>query len=334
MTAERGSGVMRRRLAALALAGLGAFAATATAQVGYPDRPVRIVSGFAVGGSVDYTVRLMAEQLSKRFPNNFIVDMRTGANGFIAAGEVAKSKPDGYTLMLGYDGTLTVAPNLTTKTPFDPVKDFQPISKLVNVPIVIAAHPSVGARNIRDLVELSKAKPGTLFYGTGGHGSTLHLAGELLSTKAGLKWTHVPYKGGGPAVVDAIAGTTPLIYASLTPLLPFLKTGKLVGIGIGADSRSTFAPDIPTFKEHGVASGNVVSWYSLVGPAGMPAAIVDKLNAEIHAILRQPDVIEKFNAQGLEVAPSTPQQLGEEIKSDLARWKQVVSDAKITITDK
>lgn len=199
---------------------------------------------------------------------------------------------------------------------------------------MVAAHPLVGARNIRELIELSKAKPGTLFYGTGGHGSTLHLAGELLRTRAGMDWTHVPYKGGGPAVLDVVAGTTPLIYAAMTPLLPFLKTGKLVGIGIAQSQRSPLAPDVPTFREHGISNVDVVTWYALMGPAGMPKAAINKLSAEVAAILKQPDIVERLANQGLEASPSTPQQLGDELKADLARWKQVTRDANIALTDR
>jgi len=321
------------RCAALLLA-LSVVASTARAQETYPSRPVRIVSGFAVGGSLDLTARIVAEQLAKRLGQNFVVDVRTGAGGAIAAAEVAKAKPDGYTLLLGFDGTLAILPNLTVRQPFDSLKDFEPISMLTKVPLMVAANPSIPARNIADLIALSKAKPGTLVYATSGLGTTPHPAGELLRVRAGMNWTSVPYRGGAAAITDVISGTTPLIYSSIAPVLPYLKSGQLVPVGIASEKRWPTLPDMPTFADAGIAGGNVESWYALMAPAGTPRSVVDILQRELQTILKQPDVVKRLVDLGLDPAPSTPDEVTNAIKADLARWKQVIKDADIRMLEK
>lgn len=325
-------GCVGQRLLLLACCALPA--APVSGQGVYPERPVRIISGFAVGGSLDLVARLIAEQLSQRLGQSFVVELKAGAGGAIAAAEVAKSKPDGYTLLLGYDGTLAIGPNLTTKSPFDPVKDFQPISKLVDAPVMIVANPAVPVRNMAQLMALSKSNPASLSYGSAGLGTVPHLTGELLRVRAGVEWTHIPYKGAAVGVTDVISGTTPMMIGTIGPLLPFLKAGKVVGIAIASSKRAAAVPDLPTFRESGVTCCDVLPWYALLGPAGTPRAVVDKLHSEVEAILRKPEIVERLVSLGLEASPSTPQQLGDTIKTDLARWKEVIRDAKIPMTDR
>lgn len=317
-------------LRVLAAVGLAFASATALGQTGtYPDRPVTIVSGFAVGGSLDLTARLLAKELAQRLGQNFVVDVKAGAGGAIAAANVAKSSPDGYTLLLGFDGTLAISPNLVAKPAYDPIKDFESISKLVDVPLMVSAHPSLAARTIGELVALSVKKPNSLSYASSGLGTTPHLGGELLRARAGMDWTHVPYKGGGQSVSDVVAGTIPLMYSSIGPVLSFLKAGKLVGIGVASATRIRAIPDVPTFREGGVTNSDVVSWYSLMAPAGTPKSIVQRLNAEVAGIMRNPEIVERLASAGLEASPSTPQVMEEILKADLARWKQIIDVAGI-----
>ena len=322
---------IRARMLLMACCAL--LVAPAYAQLVYPERPVRIISGFAAGGSLDLVARLIAEQLTQRLGQAFVVEMKAGAGGAIAAAEVAKSKPDGYTLLMGYDGTLAIGPNLTTKSAFDPVNDFEPISKLVDAPVMIAANPAVPVRTMAELIAVSKSKPALLSYGSAGLGTVPHLTGELLRLRAGVDWVHIPYKGAAAGVTDVVSGATPMMIGTIGPLLPFLRSGKVVGIAIASSTRFAAVPDVPTFRESGVTCCDVLPWYALLAPAGTPRAVVDKLNGEVVAILRKPEIVERLALLGLQASPSTPQQLANTIKSDLARWKEVIRDAKIPMNN-
>lgn len=296
------TGLSRRVLLGLALAALGNIAA---ADAPYPERPIRLVVPYSPGGSSDQTARIVAEQLTRRLGQPVVVDNRPGASGNIGTQEVAKAKPDGYTLLLGFDGTLVVAPNVT-KVPFDTLKNFQPISMLVNATLAIGAHPSLPAKNFSELLEYSRKNPQALSYGTTGAGSTLHLGGELLKSQTGIQWLHVPYKGGAQALNDTLGGATPLVYTAVATLAPHVSTGRIKIIGVTGSSRSAAWPNVPTLNESGAPGFDVNSWFGLLAPAGTPAAVVQKLNREVNAIMKEPATRERFLALGLEPAAGTP----------------------------
>ncbi len=322
-------GRARRAALALTLAALSGWAVAAPEAV-YPDKPVRLIVPYTAGGSSDQTARIVAEQLSRRLGQSFVVENRPGAAGNIGTEAVANAKPDGYTLLLGFDGTLVVAPAVT-KVPFDTLRSFSPVSLLVNVTLAIGAHPSVPAKNFQELLAYSTKNPSALSYGTTGAGSTLHLGGELLKAQTGIQWMHVPYKGGAQALNDTLGGSTPLVYTALATLQQHIKTGRIKVIALTSAQRSSAAPDIPTVAESGAPGFDVSSWFGLLAPAGTPAPIVDKLSREVVAIMKEPAVRERFLALGLEPAANTPEQFSELMKKDLARWKTVAEREKIKI---
>lgn len=322
-------GKSRRAALALTLAALSGWAVAAPEAV-YPDRPVRVIVPYSAGGGSDQTARIVAEQLSRRLGQSFVVENRPGAAGNIGTEAVANAKPDGYTLLLGFDGTLVVAPAVT-KVPFDTLKSFSPVSNLVNATLIIGAHPSVPAKNFQELLAYSTKNPNALSYGTTGAGSTLHLGGELLKEQTGIQWMHVPYKGGAQALNDTLGGSTPIVYSSLATLQPHIKTGRINAIAVTSAKRSSAAPEIPTVAESGAPGFDVSSWFGLLAPAGTPAPIVDKLSREVATIMKDPAVRDRLQSLGLEPAANTPEQFTELLKKDLARWKSVAERGKIKI---
>lgn len=322
---------LRARRAALVvgLATLSGWALAAT-EMTYPERPIRLVVPYSPGGSSDQTARIVAEQLSMRLGQPIVVENRPGANGNIGTEQVAAAKPDGYTLLLGFDGTLVAAPSVT-KVPFDSLKSFQPISLLVNTTLAIGAHPSVPASNFSELLAYSKKNPQSLSYGTTGAGSTLHLGGELLKAQTGIQWTHIPYKGGAQALNDTLGGSTPLVYTALATLSQHIKSGRIKVIGLTGANRSAAMPDIPTLAETGAPGFDVSSWFGLLAPAGTPMPIIEKLNREVVSLMNNPSVRERFLSLSLEPAAGSPAQFTTLMKKDLARWKTVVERGNIKI---
>jgi tripartite-type tricarboxylate transporter receptor subunit TctC len=296
----------------------------------YPTKPIRLVVPFATGGATDTSGRTVADRLGERLGERIVVENRGGAGGNIGADVVAKSAPDGYTLLLALDATMVVNP-FTTKVPFDTLRDFAPITQLGNVTLVLAAHPSLPVKNIRELIEYAKKNPGKLSYSTGGTGSTSHVGGELLKQRTGIDMVHVPYKSGGLAVMDAVGGQVQLTYPALAGANAQIRSGKLVGLGVSTKNRVASMPEIPTFIEQGLKDFEVVSWVGLMAPAKTPRPIIERLHKEAVAVLQEPVVRERFGTLGIEPVGNTPGEFEAQIKADLARWKGVVEKAGIRV---
>jgi len=297
----------------------------------YPVKPVRLIVPFAAGGNVDITARQIAPGLSELLGQNFIVDNRVGAGGVIGAEAVAKAAPDGYTLMMGSNSTVSVAPSLYPKLAYHPVRDFAPVSLVATTPFVLVVHPSVPVKSVKELIALAKTKPGRLAMASGGTGSSNHLVGELFQSLTGAKFTHVPYKGAGPAGVDLMAGQVDLLFDQLSSSVGPLKSGRIRALAVTSAARTAIFPDIPTMKEAGVADFEVTNITGVLAPAGTPAEIITRLNAAILKVLGSASVKERFAGLALEPAPSTPEQFSVYIKEDFARWTKVVKDASIKV---
>jgi tripartite-type tricarboxylate transporter receptor subunit TctC len=305
------------------------LALTAAAQDGWPSRPIRIIVPFAPGGGGDAVVRIISVRLGERLGQSIVIENRPGASGYIGAQAVASAAPDGYTVLMGFDGSMVVAPNLI-KAPFDPVKDFEPITKLNDATLILAAHASVPAKTLRELVDFSK-KSGGLSFGSSGAATTTHLAGELLALRSGAMLRHVPYKGGGQAVTDAAGGQIALIYTVIPTIAGFVKDGRLRPIAVSSLKRSPVLPDVPTMAESGLPGFEVSSWYGLLAPAKTPKAIVERLQREVAAVLQMPEIREKYLNAGFEPVANRPDEFAAQIRSDLARWGKVVRDANVQV---
>lgn len=301
------------------------------AQDTWPNKPIRLVVPFAPGGVTDTSGRLIAEVLGKRLGQQIIVDNKPGASGNIGTSLAKASPADGYTLVLGFDGTMVINPHVFSKIPFDTVKDFSPVGKIGDAALILVANPELPVKSLSDLIALSKTQPGGLFFGTSGTGGTPHLAGELLKLRAGAKLTHVPYKGGGPAMIDVLGGQIPLVYTAVAGAHGHVKSGKLRAIAVSSAQRTSALPDVPTFIESGVADFVVNSWVGLLAPANTPAAIIIRLNTELNAALNDPAVREKLRTMGIEPTPGSADQFRDEIRRDLARYGQVVKSAGISV---
>lgn len=304
--------------------------APALAQADYPSKPVRIVVPFAAGGTTDITARVIADELTKALKQSVVVDNKGGAGGNIGAGDVARSAPDGYTFLMGTPGTQAINQFLYPKMPYDTGKDFAPVSFVVRVPNVLVVNPSVGAKNLAELISVAKAKPGALSYGSPGNGTTGHLSTELFKSGAKIFVTHIPYRGSGPMLVDLMGGQVQMAIDNLPSAMPHIKAGKLIALGVTGEKRSAQLPDVPTIAS--ILPGYAAeSWFVLMAPAGTPPAIVNKVSAEVDKILKKPEVIERFKGLGAEPVGGTPEQLGQFITAETRKWSQVVkaSGAKI-----
>ena len=319
---------MKKRLLVLFHATIAMFAIPICAQ-DYPNKPIRLIVPFATGGVTDTTARVMADKLSQRLGQNVIVENRAGGSGNPGTQYVAQSPPDGYTLLLAFDGTMVINPFVFSKIPFDTVKDFVPVTKLGDAALVLVAYPGLGVKNFADLMAYSKANPGKLSFGHSGTGGTTHVAGELLKQRTGLDMTHIPYKSGGQAVIDAIGGQVPLAYSAVAGAHAHVKSGKLAGVGVSMPRRVSSLPEVATFIEQGVSGFDVSSWVGIMTPAKTPKVVIDKLNATIAAVLKEADVRERFATLGVEPVGNSSEQFGEQIKTDLARWQKVVEAARI-----
>jgi tripartite-type tricarboxylate transporter receptor subunit TctC len=321
---------LKRFTLALALAAGAMLSAPAAAQ-DYPSRPIRIIVPFAPGGVADNSARVIADKLGQRLNQQVVVENRPGASGNIGSEQVAKSAPDGYTLLLGFDGTMVVNPHTFPKMPFDTVRDFAPVTKLGDATLILVAHPSVPAKTVAELVAYSKTQSGGLAYGSSGTGGTPHLAGEMLKQRTGANLVHVPYKGGGQAIIDVVGGQIPLTYTAIATSQQYVKTGRLKAIAVSSDKRSTSLPDTPTFIESGVPDFVVASWTGILAPAGTPKPIVDRLQKEIAAVLADPEVKARYEVLGIEPVGNTPEQFAAQIKADLAKYEKVVKQANIKV---
>jgi tripartite-type tricarboxylate transporter receptor subunit TctC len=291
----------------------------------YPVKPVRMIVGFAPGGGTDLTARPVAQKLSELLGQQVIVENRPGAAGNVATEQVAKSAPDGYTLLMGTIAALAINPSLYGNLRFDPETDLAPVIQVVDATNVLALHPSVPASSVKELIALAREK--SLLAGSSGIGATGHLAIELFNLMAGVKLVHVPYKGGGPAMADLVGGQVNLIFATTASAIPHLKSGRIKGIAVTTAKRSALLPDLPTVSEAGLEGFDANNWYGLVVPAKTPRAIIDQLNAEVSKVLAMPDVKTTLFNQGLDPAPGTPEQFGAYIKSERAKWAKVIKES-------
>lgn len=317
----------RLGLALLALS----LSCAAQAQEAWPGKPIRLVVPFTPGGVTDTSGRLIAEHLGRRLGQQVVVDNKPGASGNIGTALVKAAAPDGYTLLLGFDGTLVINPHVFPRVPFDTLKDFAPVGKIGNATLILVAHPELPARTLAEVIALSKARPEGLSYGTSGTGGTPHIAGELLKQRTGANLTHVPYKGGGQAMTDVLGGNIPLVYTAVAGAHGHVKSGKLKAIAVSGAQRTSALPDVPTFIESGIADFVVDSWVGLLAPAGTPVAVVQRLNSELNAVLGDAAVREKLRLMGIEPAPGSAEHYGEEMRRDLARYEQVVKTAGIRL---
>ena len=322
------NGVRRCLLFATSLALIGT-AVPALAQSVYPNKPIRLVVPFTTGGVTDTSARVVADALGKRLGQQVVVDNRPGASGNIGTQQVAVADADGYTLLLGFDGTMVINPHVFDKVPFNTVRDFAPVGKIGDAILILVAHPGLPAKNLRDVLALSKTQSGGLFYGTSGTGGTPHIAGELLKQRTGANLTHVPYKGGGQAIIDVMGGNIPLVYTAVAGAHQHVKSGKLIGVAVSSAQRSASLPDVPTFIESGVADFEINSWVGIFAPVKTPKPILDKLNAELNAVLTDADVRERLNMLGINATPGSADKFGDDIKRDLARYGTVVKAAGI-----
>jgi tripartite-type tricarboxylate transporter receptor subunit TctC len=294
----------------------------------YPTKPIRLIVPFAPGGGTDITARAIALKLTEAWGQTVVPDNRTGANGTIGVDIAAKSAPDGYTLTM-ISSSHSVNVSLYKKLPYDLIKDLSPITQATTQPYALVVHPSVPAKSVKELIALAKAKPGTLNYGSSGNGGLSHLSGALFSSLAGINITHIPYKGGAPAMTDVIAGQIQMLFSTILQSHAHIKAGRLRPLAVTTAKRSAAAPELPTMREAGVPGYEVAGWYGILAPAKTPQPIIAKLNHEIVRILHTDELKDRLSADGSEPVGSTPEQFGAHIKSEVAKWSKVVNEAKI-----
>jgi len=292
----------------------------------YPTKPVRMLVPFAPGGAVDTTARVLAQAMQARVNWQFVVENRPGGNGFIATTAVAKSAPDGYTLLIGNIASLAMNVGVYPKMTYHPVKDFTPIIRTVAVNYVMAVHPSVPARSVAEFIAYAKANPGKLSYGSAGSGSAPHLATELFKQRTGIDVLHVPFKGGGPMVTDLLGGQVQMVIADQANLMPQVKAGRLRALGVGTLTRSPAYPELPTLAESGLPGFEARAWQGVVGPAGMSADTANLLNAAFGRVMAMPDVHQRLLDGGLDPIPGTRQEFGDFIRDEIAKWAKVAKD--------
>ena len=313
-----------RPLIAAVAAALGLAVSVAAPAQQFPTKPVRFVVPFAPGGSTDTLARALGQKLSDGLGQQVVIDNRTGANGNIGMEIVAKAPPDGHTIVLGYIANVAIGPSLYQKLPFDPVRDYEAITLLATSPNVLVGHPSVQANNLKDVIALAKAKPGSLNYASASVASVGHLTGELLNQLAGIRMTHVAYKGSGQAVTDLVGGHIQLMFSGFSSVMPHIKSGKLRPLAQTGEKRSPALPEVPTIAESGFPKFEATAWYGVHAPAKTPKPIVNRLNAEFVKALKMPDVRERLGALGFELVGSTPEHYASYIKSEIKKWEKVV----------
>ncbi len=314
----------------IAIAAALGMAANAAAQ-GYPSRPITLVVGFAPGGGTDTVARVMQKKLGEYLGQTIVVENRAGAGGIIAADLVSKAAPDGYTILLATIAALAVAPHLNSKLPYNPLRDFAPISMATVSGNVLVVHPSLPAKTIAEYVKEANSRPGGLPYGTSGIGGAGNLAGELFRLTAKANLIHVPYKGGGPAMSDLLGGQILSVFASATTAVPQVKAGKLRALGTTSAKRSATIPEVPTIAEQGYPGYEATNWYAFVAPAKTPRNVVVRLNREIVKTLRDPETHDAIFKQGEEPTPSTPEELAQHMAREYATWGKVIKEAGIPV---
>jgi tripartite-type tricarboxylate transporter receptor subunit TctC len=310
-------------IAMLLVASLAGVAGIARAQT-YPTKPITIIVPFAAGGGNDIMARLLAQHMGRALGQQFVIDNRGGAGGTIGTRAVARSDPDGYTIVLGYTGTLAIGPTLYSNVGYDPRKDFAAIGRIGTAPNTLVVHPSFNVKSVGELVAYAKANPGKVNYGSAGVGTVSHVCGEYFATAAGIQLVHVPYKGTGPALIDLIGGHIPMAFAPIPATHENAKSGKLRMLAVTSAVRSTLAPEVPTIAEQGVPGFEAVLRYGLAAPAGTPRPIIDKLNKALNAVLASEDVRKRLAVEGAEPLPGTPEDYAADIDREETTWSKVV----------
>jgi tripartite-type tricarboxylate transporter receptor subunit TctC len=313
-------------LAALCAALFGVLDAAAQ---GYPNKPVRVINPFPAGGGMDTLLRPLMQKLGESLKQPFIVDNKAGANGLIGSEMAAKAAPDGYTLLAGTTGALSMNAVMHSKMPYDPVRDFAPITNFAESAFLLSVHPSVPAQSVPELVALAKAKPGSLTYASFGVGSSSHLLMELFCMTAGVEMVHVPYKGSAPASADLLAGQVMMMFDSMQAHMPHARAKRVRVLGIAAPRRSPAAPEVPTLAEAGLAGVEGGSWYGLLAPAGTPRDIVDRLNAEMRIALGSPEMKQRLESVGVDAVGNSPAEFAAQIRNDIEKWGRVVRGASV-----
>jgi len=313
-----------RTLAALTLAAVAATAAHG--QPAYPSKPIRMIAPSSAGGPVDLIARAIAQGLSEAVGQQVVVENRVGAAGLIGTELVAKAPPDGYTILLGFSGPLAIVPNLVAATPYDPLKDLLPVSEVAAAAYVLLVHPSVPAKSVKELMALARAQPGKMNFGSGGNGTGIHMASELLKQTAGVNIVHVPYKGAAPAMTALMAGEVDMMFNALPPTMPYLKSDKLRPLATGGAKRSALVPYLPTVRESGY-DFEMSGWYGVLAPRGTPPAIVTRLNSELIRALGTAEMKERLTRLAVDAVGSTPDAFGKRMREELARWAKVIAAA-------
>jgi tripartite-type tricarboxylate transporter receptor subunit TctC len=316
------------RWTATALISLASAAASAQS---YPAKPVRMIVGFPPGGGTDVVARVISQKLSEWYGQSVVVENRPGATGTIGADLIAKSAPDGYNLIMGHVNSHGIAPNLFAKLPYDPIKDFAAVAYVGYVPNVLAVHPSVPARTVKELVELAKSQPGVMNYASSGNGSTQHLAGEMFKQLTGTSIVHVPYKGSGDAIKDLLGGTVNMNFDTMPPVMAHIQAGKLRGLAISTPRRLSQLPDVPTFEEAGIKGFDVTNWYGVMAPGGTPRELVNKLNADINKAMQVPEVRARLEAVGTQLHEQSAAEFESFMKAEVSKYAKLIKSANIKI---
>jgi tripartite-type tricarboxylate transporter receptor subunit TctC len=319
--------MLARTLVALIVALIAATLAPLAAAQSYPSKPVRVIVTFPPGGTPDIYGRIMSVELSKMWNQSVVVENRTGAGGTIGTDFAAKSAPDGYTLLFAADASITIAPHLYSKLPYDPVRDFAPIVNVTAGPFVLMANPAFPPNNVKELIALVHAQPGKISYASSGAGGQQHLAMESIRTLAGnMDMIHVPYKGFGQGLADVLANQVPLIFGGITASIQLTRSGKLKALGVTGPRRAKALPDVPAIAET-LPGFDITAWYGFMAPAGTPREVIKKIHDDSVTVIRRPDFLERLDKDGIEPVGNTPEEFGAEIKRDLARWEKIVKAA-------
>ena len=305
--------------------------ACAQAQAWPAKQPIRFVVPYPPGGASDVTARVLGAKLGQALGQSVVIDNRPGANGILALENVAKAPPDGYTILMANLGPNAINPGVYSKLPYDPVKDFTPITLTTINPLVVLVSPTLPIQNVSELVAYAKAHPRKVTFASAGNGAVNHLAGEMINAMAGIRMVHVPYKGDAPGVPDVISGNVSVMFPTIIGGMPHIKSGKLRAIAVTSIKRSPSLPDVPTLDEAGLHGFDAVSWGGIMGPAGMPPEIVTRLNAEFNRYLKEPDVIERLNSLGAEIVGSTPEQFGTYLKGEIGKWGRVAQANQVRL---
>lgn len=298
---------------------------SASASETYPARTVRIIVPFAPGGFVDFTARLVAPPLAQAMGQQFVVDNRPGAGGIVGAEYAARATPDGYTLVIGSAGTHSVNQSLYPKLSYNVLRDFYPVARLTDAPSILAVHPSLPVKTVKDLIGLARQRPGQINYASAGAGTSTHLAAVLFESLANVKMTHIAFKGGGPAVVSVLSGETPVTFATAASVTPHISSRRLRGIAVTSGQRSAVLPELPTIAEGGLKGYEMLNWLGLFAPANTPKATIERLNREALKVVAQPEVVKRFNSQGAEPSPLASEAFAVFVKSEITKWAKIVA---------